>query len=99
MYPSMRSTPSPHQAFAAAIDYGSQIPVMLPGSAMYSHNPQAMHAYQQGMRPGRRNDGTEPSMALRSPLLDEFRANKARKWELRVSLAYSRTMTSSDGRI
>jgi pumilio RNA-binding family len=72
---------------------------MLPGSAMYSHNPQAMHAYQQGMRPGRRNDGTEPSMALRSPLLDEFRANKARKWELRVSLAYSRTVTSSDGRI
>ncbi len=53
---------------------------------MYGHgmNPQAMHIYQQGVRPTRGPDSREPTMALRSPLLDEFRANKARKWELRV---------------
>lgn len=65
------------------MDYGSQMPVMMPGN-MYSHNPQGLPVYPQGMRPNRRNDVAEPTFALRSPLLDEFRANKARKWELRV---------------
>lgn len=66
------------------MDYGSQLPLMIPGGAMYGHGVNPMHVYQQGMRPGRRSDVGEPSAALRSPLLDEFRANKARKWELRV---------------
>ncbi|KAH7926329.1 ARM repeat-containing protein [Leucogyrophana mollusca] len=35
------------------------------------------------MRVGRRHDNTEAALALRSPQLDEFRANKTRKWELR----------------
>ncbi|EIM90053.1 ARM repeat-containing protein [Stereum hirsutum FP-91666 SS1] len=37
--------------------------------------------YHQGVNPGRRKE--HGGVALRSPLLDEFRANKARKWELR----------------
>jgi pumilio RNA-binding family len=58
---------------------------MLAGG-MYGHGgPQTMHGYSQVIRPGRR-DGSETSIALRSPLLDEFRANKTRKWDLRVSL-------------
>jgi pumilio RNA-binding family len=86
MYATMRSSPSPHpQAYNAALDYGSQIPMMLAGG-MYGHGgPQAMLGYSQAMRPGRR-DSSETGIALRSPLLDEFRANKTRKWDLRVSL-------------
>ncbi|KDQ60804.1 hypothetical protein JAAARDRAFT_124317 [Jaapia argillacea MUCL 33604] len=46
-----------------------------------------MHLYPQGNRPSRRGDG-ESAVALRSPLLDEFRANKTRKWELRDIAGY-----------
>lgn len=82
MYPAIRSTPSPHsQAYPPAMDYGSQMPMMLAGG-MYGPGPQ-MHGYSQPIRSGRR-DANDAGMALRSPLLDEFRANKARKWELRV---------------
>lgn len=60
------------------------MPLMLPGATMYGGvNAQAMHMYHQGVNPGRRKE--HGGVALRSPLLDEFRANKARKWELRVS--------------
>ena len=40
-----------------------------------------LHMYP---RPARRSDSNDLVTTLRSPLLDEFRANKARKWELRV---------------
>lgn len=86
MYSQIRSSPSPHtQAYGAALDYSAQLPVMLPGGTMYGPgvNQQAMHLYQQGMRGGRIDN--EPAATLRSQLLEDFRANKARKWELRVS--------------
>jgi hypothetical protein len=85
MYSQIRSSPSPHTQYGAALDYSAQMQMMLPGGAMYGPgvNPQAMHLYQQGMRVSR-NDN-EPSVHLRSQLLEDFRANKARKWELRVS--------------
>jgi pumilio RNA-binding family len=83
MYPAIRTTPSPHsQAYPSALDYSSQIPMILGG--MYGPTGPHIHGYSQHMRHGRRGGG-ESGMALRSPLLDEFRANKARKWELRVS--------------
>ncbi|KIM65290.1 hypothetical protein SCLCIDRAFT_113342 [Scleroderma citrinum Foug A] len=47
-----------------------------------------MPFYHQNVRPGRRHDNSEATLALRSPLLDEFRANKTRKWELRDILGY-----------
>ena len=68
--------PSPHQTFTR-LEYGTRLPLAVP----YGHGP--LHVYPQGMR-GRRRD-VDPSAALRSPLLDDFRSNKSRKWELRVS--------------
>ena len=60
---------------------------MIPSGALYGHaglNAHGMPIYHQNARPGRRYDN-DATLALRSPLLDEFRANKSRKWELRVS--------------
>ncbi|KAF8628339.1 hypothetical protein AX15_003881 [Amanita polypyramis BW_CC] len=79
MYNAIRSSPSPHQAFMG-LEYGTQIPMMVP----YGHSP--LHMYPRGVR-GCRRDG-DSSAALRSPLLDEFRANKSRKWELRDIFGY-----------
>ena len=94
---SMRhSTPSPHPpVYPAAVEYTGQLPVILsggvlpPGTPVYSHaapNPHAVHLYQQGVRPSRRVEASDSGIALRSALLDEFRANKARKWELMVGM-------------
>lgn len=71
----------------AAVEYGTQLPFMLPGGALYGHaglNAHGIPFYHQSVRPVRRHDN-DAALALRSPLLDEFRANKSRKWELRVS--------------
>ncbi len=73
-----------------SLEYGTQLPMMLP----YGHGP--LHMYPQGIRGGRR-DG-DLSSTLRSALLDEFRANKSRKWELRVSILSSCTLISVDDR-
>ena len=84
IYPAIRSTPSPHsQAYPTALDYSSQIPMML-GGGIYGPAGRQMAGYLQPMRPGRR-DGGDSGIALHSPLLEGFRANKARKWELRAS--------------
>ncbi|KAL4067648.1 armadillo-type protein [Scleroderma citrinum] len=64
---------------------------MLHNGAMYTHanmNAHGMPFYHQNVRPGRRHDNSEATLALRSPLLDEFRANKTRKWELRDIFGY-----------
>lgn len=85
---SMRPPPSPLPAmFGAPLDYSQQMPVVMgsvvaSGAPMYGHGAsQPIHMFQHARGP-RREDGPA---ALRSPLLDEFRANKTRKWELRVS--------------
>jgi len=75
------------QGYTAAIEYGTQLPFMVPGGPLYGHaglNAHGIPFYHQSVRPGRRHDN-DATLALRSPLLDEFRANKSRKWELRVS--------------
>jgi hypothetical protein len=72
---------TPRQVYAA--DYGAQIPFMIPNGAMYGPAAHGIPFYHHNVRPGRRQDTSE-SLALRSPLLDEFRANKSHKWELRV---------------
>jgi len=80
MYPpSMRSTPSPHPQ-GYSLDYNSQVGLLVPG--MYGLN--SPHGFPQGMRAGRRDD----SAPLRSPLLEDFRTNKTRKWELRDIFGY-----------
>lgn len=75
------------QAYTGTIDYGAQVPFVLHNGAMFTHANMSAHGmpfYHQNVRPGRRHDNSEATLALRSPLLDEFRANKTRKWELRV---------------
>jgi hypothetical protein len=42
-----------------------------------------MHFYNNGTQFSRRRDGD--AIALRSPILEEFRTNRSRKWELCVS--------------
>ena len=86
MYTNVRSTPSPHpQAYPADLRSG----VMVAAGTVYGppgmpHHPQ-MPQFQHGGRGGRRGNVTaDHRVAIRSPLLDEFRANKSRKWELKV---------------
>jgi len=80
MYPpSIRSTPSPHPQ-GYSLDYNSPVGMLVPG--MYGLN--SPHGFPQGMRTGRRDD----SAPLRSPLLEDFRTNKTRKWELRDIFGY-----------
>ncbi|KAI6109002.1 ARM repeat-containing protein [Pisolithus croceorrhizus] len=65
-------------AYTAAIDYSAQLPFMLHNGAMYGHaalNAHGIPFYHQ-------------NAAARTPLLDEFRANKTRKWELRDIFGY-----------
>ncbi|CCM02367.1 uncharacterized protein FIBRA_04462 [Fibroporia radiculosa] len=91
MFPNVRATPSPHpQAFHGTVDY--QHPLMVPGGTIYGHagmGPLPMHAYHHGGRGNRRGDvRTDHRVAIRSPLLDDFRANKTRKWELKDIYGY-----------
>ena len=82
LYANMRSTPSPHSTpYGAAIDFSPQ----LPRGAVFGHAGPAQPGFGHGGRQGRRGDGQ-----VRSAQLDEFRANKSRKWELRVSLPHGR---------
>lgn len=83
------ASPLPHM-FPGGVDYSQQMQmVMQPqpyqggpahGGPIHHHGP-GMHAFQH-QRGGRREDGAG---AMRSQLLDEFRSNKTRKWDLRVS--------------
>lgn len=47
--------------------------------------PHAMHFYNHGTQFPRRRDGD--TVALRSPILEEFRTNRTRKWELCVGVS------------
>ncbi|TFK54861.1 ARM repeat-containing protein [Heliocybe sulcata] len=88
LYPSVRSPPSPHTQ-GYGMDYSQQVPIMIPGAPIYGGgiSPQSMQMFSQGGRSGRR-DGNDVGVALRSALLEEFRANKSRKWELRDIAGY-----------
>ena len=87
MFGNLRSSPSPHPAFPA-VDYAtqmSQMQMMLPGG-LYGHagmgmNPNMFHR-------GRRSV-YDANAATRSPLLDEFRSNKTRGWELKVCAGFN----------
>jgi hypothetical protein len=84
MYTPLRTSPPSHPQAYASLDYSAQIPMMLSGPSAYGHGVtlQGMPLYRQGIRSGR-ND-SEPTVALRSPLLEAFRVDKDRKWELQV---------------
>lgn len=77
-------TSSPHaQVYnAPGLEYRSQIPIM-PPRVMYERT--LHHRYPQNIRSARRSGTNEsPTGLLRSPLLEEFRGSKGRKWELKV---------------
>jgi hypothetical protein len=93
-YGSIRSPPSPHQyigsphLFAAHVDFGATHPGVHPGTpgAMYgSLGPHTIPFYNQGAQIARRRDGE--AVTLRSPILEEFRTNRSRKWEICVSVS------------
>ncbi|EJD06040.1 ARM repeat-containing protein [Fomitiporia mediterranea MF3/22] len=94
LYASVRhSTPSPQgQPYGVPAEYVGQVPVMMPGATVFgtpSNGNQALTLFQQTLNHGRKLDGAvAPSITLRSPLLDEFRANKSRKWELKDIFGY-----------
>ncbi|KZT09429.1 ARM repeat-containing protein, partial [Laetiporus sulphureus 93-53] len=93
MYGNLRSSPSPHpQSYPNAIDYHAQMAMMVPPTPLYGQgnvNPASLHSYQHAARPGRRGaSGVDHRVAIRSPLLDDFRANKTRKWELKDIYGY-----------
>ncbi|KAI0725121.1 ARM repeat-containing protein [Fomitopsis betulina] len=91
MYANVRSTPSPHQQVYGHADLRAG--VMVPAGTVYGHpgmspHPQ-MQQFHQGGRGGRRgNAAPDHRVSIRSPLLDEFRANKNRKWELKDIYGY-----------
>ena len=64
------------------LDYGPQQPVLLPGGPVYGYNSQTPFYHQGTVHP--HHDLVEAPVTLRSSLLDEFRSNKSRKWELMV---------------
>lgn len=79
LYANLRSSPSPHSSpYGASVEYSPQLPRGVPYGAMHPHAGPGQHVYTGR---GRRGDG-----AVRSAQLDEFRANKSRKWELRVGI-------------
>ncbi|TCD71885.1 hypothetical protein EIP91_000017 [Steccherinum ochraceum] len=82
IFGNMRSTPSPHPQAFQAMDYAAQMQMMLPG-ALYGHaagmNANAnINMFHRGRRAV-----YDANAANRSPLLDEFRSNKTRGWDLR----------------
>lgn len=72
------------------MDYGALHPGMHPGApgAMYTGlGPHTMQIYNHGPQFTRRRDGD--AIALRSAILEEFRTNRTRKWELCVGVSLS----------
>lgn len=90
VYPSIGTSPSPGSRPYSDIPYGSPMQMMVPGTQAYGHatiNSSPMQRYPPALRQGQgRRESSDPGAGTRSPLLEEFRANKTRKWELRVSL-------------
>ncbi|RDX56662.1 ARM repeat-containing protein [Lentinus brumalis] len=83
LYANLRSSPSPHSSpYGAAVDYSPQLAHGVPRNAVFPHGG-AGPGFVHGGRHGRRGDG-----AVRSAQLDEFRANKSRRWELRDIFGY-----------
>lgn len=73
-----RTAASPQTAYAAAMDYNSQ---MLSAVSMYSHGMPMSPAFGMDLRGFRRGEYATP----RSAKLDEFRASRGKKWELKVN--------------
>lgn len=83
MYSNLRSSPSPHLQAYPALEFASQLPMVVPGSVYGPGvSPTSPHPLHHHPHRGRR--AHDSGNTLRSQLLDEFRANKTRGWELKV---------------
>lgn len=86
MYSSVRTSPS-----ARPQSYHAGLAMPAPGifmhDAMQYGAPMQMHAQHGGGR-GRRQE--DANVAFRSPLLEEFRNSKDRKWTLKVWMTMCR---------
>ncbi|KAK7054863.1 hypothetical protein VNI00_003326 [Paramarasmius palmivorus] len=78
MFNAVRTTPPPpHMAgYSAPLDYNTQMSLMMQGA--YNPNIPGIPMFPQSMR----------TVALRSPILEEFRTNKSRIWELKDIYGY-----------
>jgi hypothetical protein len=79
---------SPHPQFP---EYGGGMPSLLPGTPLFPGNlrvPRNIHPQPFQQQPhlprSRRTAAQLDPAGIRSPLLEEFRSNKSRKWELKV---------------
>ncbi|KAG7092474.1 hypothetical protein E1B28_008826 [Marasmius oreades] len=73
MFNALQSTPPPPHGYLPPMDYGAQMSLMVPGFGPTIPGLQGLH-------PAMRR---ETGMSFRSPLLEEFRTNRSRIWELR----------------
>lgn len=86
MYSSVRTSPSVRpQSYHAGL--AMPAPTLFLHDGMRYGAPMQLQAQQQGGGRGRRQE--DANAAFRSPLLEEFRNSKDRKWTLKVCTANS----------
>jgi hypothetical protein len=96
MYPPpLASSPSPHQRMARPVEYNQQVPMMVPGGAVYPSigAPPLFSPVRSPVDRRRVPSAYALGQHARSAVLDEFRANKTRRWELRVRLLAVTTLS------
>ena len=84
-YNTVRSPPSPHTHRHGEIDYQRTLPRMM-SQATFALNPVQVFPHNGPFKRGVPSNLSEPTTTLRSPVLEEFRGNKARGWELKVDI-------------
>lgn len=82
MYGNLRSPMLSHQGFLP-VDYQTQMPIAHP---MYGHRDVGPALYMQQYGGRGRRVPEDPAGVYRSPLLEEFRNDRLRAWELKVRL-------------
>ncbi|KAJ8462102.1 hypothetical protein ONZ45_g18055 [Pleurotus djamor] len=87
MYNAHKSPSPVLPTYNALMDYGGQVPLVAPGAPVYL--PQAMQYFASGQMRAARFGETPQVLGLRSARLEDFRANRSRKWELKDIYGYA----------
>ncbi|KAJ3489071.1 hypothetical protein NLI96_g2381 [Meripilus lineatus] len=89
MYGNVRSSPSPHLPSYSMVEFATQLPIVVPGSVYGPGvSPTSPHPLQHPHHGHRIRRAHDANSTLRSQLLDEFRANRTRGWELKDIFGY-----------